>query len=94
MSVKLLTYTIIVNTIETLNFNKYSFTEKIKVEYIVYYCNISPDYAKTIYAKSSGGSPGTDSSASVVQRRTEGKADDLYPMLPQQWQIAFSLIIL
>jgi hypothetical protein len=37
---------------------------------------------------------GTDSSASVVQRRTEGKADELYPMMPQRLQVAFSLTIL
>jgi hypothetical protein len=47
-----------------------------------------------VHAKSSGGILGTDSSASVVQRRTEGKADELYPMMPQRWQVAFSLTIL
>jgi hypothetical protein len=47
-----------------------------------------------VHAKSSGGILGTDSSASVVQRRTEGKADELYPMMPQRSQVAFSLTIL
>jgi hypothetical protein len=37
---------------------------------------------------------GTDLSASVVQRRTEGKADELYHMMPQRWQVTFSLAIL